>query len=159
MLNWQKGEFDQATGELQEGDCRLLPDYAEAHYTLGTVFKQQGKLAESAAELREAIRLQPDFAPEHIRRWRGCCASWVIRRARPNRPRRERTFAKSTNDRQAATFAQTRGSRLGTAMWKVRSRSFRSAINSAPDYAVASGWICFAQSGQKDDAKEFRKSC
>ena len=41
------------------------PDYAEAHYTLGTVYKQQNKLNDAAAELREAIRLQPDFGGAH----------------------------------------------------------------------------------------------
>src|SRR5260370_282076 len=41
------------------------PDYAEAHYTLGTVLKQQGKFQEAADALREAIRLQPDFAGAH----------------------------------------------------------------------------------------------
>jgi ASPIC/UnbV protein/VCBS repeat protein/tetratricopeptide repeat protein len=35
------------------------PDYAEAHYMLGTVLKQAGKLGEAAAALREAIRLDP----------------------------------------------------------------------------------------------------
>src|SRR2546422_2780309 len=38
---------------------------SEAHYTLGTVLKQQGRLPEAANALREAIRLQPDFAGAH----------------------------------------------------------------------------------------------
>jgi cytochrome c-type biogenesis protein CcmH/NrfG len=41
------------------------PDYAEAYYYAGTVYKQQNKLADSAVALREAIRLQPDFAGAH----------------------------------------------------------------------------------------------
>jgi serine/threonine-protein kinase len=36
-----------------------------AHYNLGTALRDQGKLDEAVAELREAIRLQPDFAPAH----------------------------------------------------------------------------------------------
>lgn len=48
-----------ATAELEKA-IQDQPNYAETHYTLCPVFKQQGKLQEAAAELREAIRLQPE---------------------------------------------------------------------------------------------------
>jgi serine/threonine-protein kinase len=44
---------------------RLKPDYAVAHYHLGTALSDQGKLTEAIAELREAIRLKPDYARPH----------------------------------------------------------------------------------------------
>ena len=41
------------------------PDYAEAYYTMGSVYKQMNKLPEAAEALRTALRLQPDFAGAH----------------------------------------------------------------------------------------------
>ena len=40
----------------------IKPDYAEAHYNLGAVLKERGKLEEAIAAYREAIRIKPDFA-------------------------------------------------------------------------------------------------
>jgi Flp pilus assembly protein TadD len=39
---------------------KLKPDYAEAHYMLGTALKQKGDLDKAEAALRTAIRLAPD---------------------------------------------------------------------------------------------------
>jgi tetratricopeptide (TPR) repeat protein len=44
---------------------RLKPEYAEAHYNLGRLLSDLGKLDEAIAEYREAIRLQPKYADAH----------------------------------------------------------------------------------------------
>src|SRR5438034_5966747 len=43
----------------------LFPYTTLFRSTLGTVLKQKGELAEAAKALREAIRLQPEFAGAH----------------------------------------------------------------------------------------------
>ena len=87
------------------------PDYAEAHYTLGTVLKQQGKLQEAAASLREAIRLQPDFAGAHT------TLSTILRQLGDEEgAARERLLgaqiSKDKTNLQAATFDTNSGKRL-----------------------------------------------
>src|SRR6185503_20199195 len=42
---------------------KAKPDYAEAHYALGTVLQQQGKFDEAIAACRQALRYAPN-APE-----------------------------------------------------------------------------------------------
>src|SRR5205823_119459 len=44
---------------------RLQPGYAEAHYNLGVILSMQGRLAESEAAYRAALRLRPDYADAH----------------------------------------------------------------------------------------------
>src|SRR5262249_18461656 len=58
---WQTGKFEEASAELEQA-LKIKPDYAEAYYTLGTVYKQMGKLPQAVDALRAAIRLQPEFA-------------------------------------------------------------------------------------------------
>ena len=48
-----------------ERAVKVKPDYAEAYYTLGTVYRQMGKLPLASEALQAAIRLQPDFAGAH----------------------------------------------------------------------------------------------
>ena len=43
----------------------LKPDYAEAHYNLGNVFRGEQRLDEAAAAYRRAVELRPDFADAH----------------------------------------------------------------------------------------------
>ena len=44
---------------------QLRPDFAEAHYNLGHLLKEQGQFAEAVASLQEALRLKPDFVEAH----------------------------------------------------------------------------------------------
>jgi tetratricopeptide (TPR) repeat protein len=41
------------------------PDDSYAHFSLGTVLSDQGKLEEAIAEYRAALRIQPDHADDH----------------------------------------------------------------------------------------------
>ncbi len=137
------------------------PDYAEAHYTLGTVYKQQGKLQESATELREAIRLQPDFAGAHT------TLAGVLRQLGDSKGAAEEgkegaRIVASTNNLQAARVSTNSGKRLlGAGDVEGAISQFRSAINSEPKYAAAHYQLGVAlnQKGDKDEAqKEFQKA-
>ncbi len=44
----------------------LEPDFAEAHYHLGSALKDQGKLDEAADCCRRALELKPDYAEAHV---------------------------------------------------------------------------------------------
>ncbi len=44
---------------------QLQPDYATAHYNLGTLFKEQGKLDEAVVCYQRALQLQPDYPLAH----------------------------------------------------------------------------------------------
>ena len=57
-MHWQSGDFDAAAREMQAA-LAISPEYAEAHFMLGTALKQKGDLAGAEAALREAIRLSP----------------------------------------------------------------------------------------------------
>jgi tetratricopeptide (TPR) repeat protein len=160
VLFWQRGEFDKATAELQTA-IQNQPNYAEAYYTLGTIFKQQAKLPEAAAALREAIRLQPDFAGAHT------TLAAVLRQLGDTQGAAEEaklgaTIAASTKNLQAATFSTNSGKRLldaGDVDGAIT--QFRSAINSAPNYAAAHYQLAMAlsQQGHKDEAtKELQKA-
>src|SRR5205085_5051016 len=107
---WQQGDFAASADELNAA-LAITPDYAEAHYTLGTVLKQLGKLEDSASHLREAIRLQPDFAGAHV------TLAAVLRQlgdvpGAEAEARLGSEIAKSKTNLQAATFATNSGKRL-----------------------------------------------
>jgi tetratricopeptide (TPR) repeat protein len=137
---------------------RAKPDYAEAFYTLGTVLRQQGKLQESATSLRKALSLQPDFAGAHT------TLAAVLRQLGDSEgaaaeAKAGAELAKRTTDLQAAVFATNSGKRLRNAGDLEGAISqFRSAINSAKDYAPAHFelGIALKQQGKKEEAqKEF----
>jgi tetratricopeptide (TPR) repeat protein len=159
-LYWQQGEFDKAASELRAA-IASQPNYAEAHYTLGTVLKQQGKLQDSAAELREAIRLQPDFAGAHT------TLAGVLRQlgdptGAAEEAKEGARIAASVNNLQAATVSTNSGKRLLNAGdLDGAIAQFRSAIHSEPKFAPAHYQLGLAlqRSGQKDEAqKEFAKA-
>ena len=160
MTFWQQGEFAKADDELRAA-IHAKPDYAEAHYTLGTVLKQEGKLKESAAALREAIRLQPDFAGAHT------TLAAVLRQmgdpsAAATESRLGEQISKDKTSLQGATFNTNSGKRLlqvGDLEGAIS--QFRSAIKLAPGYAPAHFQLAEAlrRKGDKAEAeKEFQKA-
>jgi Tfp pilus assembly protein PilF len=128
---------------------------------LGTVFKQQGKLPETAAELREATRLQPDFGGAHT------TLAQVLRQlgdaqGAADEAKAGARISAATNNQQAATFSTNSGKRLlsvGDVDGAIS--QFRSAIQSQPESAVAHYQLGLAlsQKGEKDAGqKEFQKA-
>jgi tetratricopeptide (TPR) repeat protein len=154
------GDVDGAAAELQKA-IRAKPDYAEAYYTLGTVLKQQSKLAESAQALREAIRLQPDFAGAHT------TLAGVLRQLGDTEGASAEAklgadLAKQKTDLQAAVFATNSGRRLrslGDLNGAIS--QFRAAIQAVKDYAPAHFELAIAlrQEGKNEEASsEFQKA-
>jgi Flp pilus assembly protein TadD len=157
---WQKGDFPQAAESLQSA-VKIKPDYSEAFYTLGTVYKQMNKLPEAAQALREAIRLQPEFMGAHttlaaVLRAEGDTAGADAE------SKTAADLSKRKTSLQAATFATNSGKRLLTAGDLPGAISqFRNAIQMVPDYAPAHYQLAIAleRSGQKDEASsEFHKA-
>src|SRR3989449_6681093 len=134
---------------------------SEAHYTLGTVLKQQGRLPEAANALREAIRLQPDFAGAHT------TLAAVLRQQGDTAGAKTETLAaeeitKSKTSLQAATFATNSGARLLNAGDLESAISqFQAAIKLVPTYAPAHYHLAVAlqRKGQHKEAQgEFQKA-
>jgi Flp pilus assembly protein TadD len=157
---WQQGEFTKSEDELRAA-IHAKPDYAEAHYTLGTVLKQEGKLQDSVTALREAIRLQHDFAGAHT------TLAAVLRQlgdpaGAATESRLGEQISKEKTSVQGATFNTNSGKRLLQAGDLEGAISqFRSAIRLAPSYAPAHLHLAEAlhRKGDKDEAeKEFQKA-
>ena len=60
QINMRDGHLDDAVNALQTA-LKADPGNAVAHYQLGLAFDQQGNLARSESEWREAVRLKPDL--------------------------------------------------------------------------------------------------
>ncbi len=56
-----KDQLPAAVAELEKA-TQLDPSQADAHYTLGVTYWQQGEFARAAGELRAAIKIRPDYA-------------------------------------------------------------------------------------------------
>jgi protein O-GlcNAc transferase len=152
---WQKGDFPEAAEQLRSA-IRVKPDYAEAHYTLGTVLKQMNQLPDAAAALREAIRLQPDFLGAHT------TLASVLRQmgdtdAANKESRAADAISKEKTGLQAATFATNSGKRLLNAGDLDGAISqFRNAVRLAPTFADAHLQLSVAltRKGQKAEAEQ-----
>jgi Flp pilus assembly protein TadD len=128
---------------------------------LGTVLRQENKLPEAADALREAIRLQPDFAGAHttlaaVLRQSGDAAGAAVE------AKAGTELAKQRTNEQAALFATNSGKRLMNAGDLDGAISqFRSAIAAKQDYAPAHFQLGLAlqRKGEKDEAeKELRRA-
>ncbi len=56
--------MDDAVASYREA-LRIEPDYAKAHYNLGNVLQEQGRLDDAVACYREALRIEPALADAH----------------------------------------------------------------------------------------------
>jgi len=120
------------------------------------VLKQQGNLQDAAVALREAIRLQPQFAGAHT------TLAATLRQlgdtaAADAESHRAQELFKQSNSLQAATFSTNSGSRLLKAGDVDGAISqFRSAISLAPNYAPAHQHLAEAlqHKGEEVEAEE-----
>ena len=154
-------EIFPAPAEQLRQAIQIRPDYAEAHYTLGTVLKQMNQLPEAAEALRQAIRLDPDFAGAHT------TLAAVLRQLGDSAGAAAESKAgaeivNQKNNLQAATFATNSGRRLlGAGDLDGAISQFRTAIRVMPSYALAHYelGLALSQKGLKDEASgEYRKA-
>jgi len=137
------GRFDESASELEQV-LKIKPDYAEASYTLGTVYKQQGKLDEAVEALRAALRLQPDLAGAHT-----TLAAVYKQQGKNDDAAEENRIANHIRETkmglQAASFATNSGIRLLNAGDLAGAISqFEQAIQASPDYAPAHRQLALA---------------
>ncbi|MGM9999342.1 MAG: tetratricopeptide repeat protein [Candidatus Bruticola sp.] len=59
VLNWIKGDLDQAESEWREA-VRLRPEMAKAHYNLGMLYRLKGDRVRASSFLNDAVRHNPD---------------------------------------------------------------------------------------------------
>jgi tetratricopeptide (TPR) repeat protein len=59
VVEWNANKFEEARQHFQEA-VEADPNHAEAHFMLGKVYINLGKLAESAAEFETYLKLAPD---------------------------------------------------------------------------------------------------
>ena len=125
------------------------------------MLKQQGQLQEAAASLREAIRLQPDFAGAHT------TLSAILRQLGDEEgAARERVLgaqiSQGKTSLQAATFNTNSGKRLlGLGDLEGAISQFRAAIGLLPTYAPAHFHLAEAlqRKGQSAEARqEFQRA-
>jgi Flp pilus assembly protein TadD len=62
---WQTGRAEEAS-KLFRDALQRKPDFADAHYMLGTVLRQQGSLEEAVGHFRHTITYRPTSAEAHL---------------------------------------------------------------------------------------------
>jgi len=64
MALYQKQEYDDARKELQYA-LKVKEHYPEAHFWLGKIAQEQGRLKEAAAAFKKCVEQAPYYAPAH----------------------------------------------------------------------------------------------
>ncbi len=131
------------------------PDYADAHYMLGTILKQQGAAAEALAEFREAVKYRPESAEAHLSLGQMLRQAGEADAAAAEMREAERLNRKKA-DEQASTFA------VGVGLQKLKTgdlagavAKLREAVRLAPDNAQAHYQLALAlqQTGARTEAR------
>ena len=71
-----RGQVDEAIAHYRKA-LEIRPDFAEAHYNLGTPWPRRGQVDEAIAHYRKALEIKPDKA-----RWLNDLA-WIRADASP----------------------------------------------------------------------------
>ena len=127
------GEAETAfRGVLQQGGNR-----AYVHNNLALVYQQQGKHAEAVAECREAIRLDPAYAPPRIVLGGSLLALGRVAEATAELERAVKLLPKEGLAREQLARAYTRGGRPAEAIEQYR--ALRDTAPDNPEYAYQLG--------------------
>ena len=136
MVLWQTGRGEDAAGAFRAAIARR-PDYADAHFMLGTVLRQKGAATEALAEFRATIAYRPTSAEAHLSLGQMLAQMGQAEAAAASLAEAERLNARKA-DAQASTFAVAVGAE------KIKSNDlagaidkFREAIRLAPENARA----------------------
>jgi tetratricopeptide (TPR) repeat protein len=60
VAHGDQGRLEEAIREFQTA-LQLQPNYAEAHYNLGLVYRSKNMLQAARSEFEQALRIRPDF--------------------------------------------------------------------------------------------------
>ena len=127
------GEAETAfRGVLQQGGNR-----AYVHNNLAIVYQQQGKHAEAVAESREAIRLDPAYAPPRIVLGGSLLALGRVPEATTELERAVKLLPKERLAREQLARAYARGANPGAAIEQYR--ALRELAPEDPEYAYQLG--------------------
>jgi len=127
------GEAETAfRGVLQQGGNR-----AYVHNNLALVYQQQGKHAEAVAECREAIRLDPAYAPPRIVLGGSLLALGRVAEATAELEHAVKLLPKEGVAREELARAYTRGGRPAEAIEQYR--ALRETAPDNPEYAYQLG--------------------
>jgi Flp pilus assembly protein TadD len=140
---------------------KAKPDYAEAHYALGTVLQQQGKFDEAIAACRQALRYAPNAPEIHNTLGTALRQKGDMESARVEFQEAAR-LNKKKSDMQAAMFALNTGrARLKEGNVDAAIERLEAAITLNPEDARAHYELAKAllQKGQKEAAQaEYQKA-
>lgn len=136
VLALKAGKLDEAEaafrGVLQQGGNR-----AYVHNNLALVYQQQGKHAEAVAECREAIRLDPAYAPPRIVLGGSLLALGRVAEATAELERAVKLLPKEGVAREQLARAYTRGGQPALAIEQYR--ALREMAPDNPEYAYQLG--------------------
>jgi tetratricopeptide (TPR) repeat protein len=154
----QAGRFDDAAVQLKRG-LELRPQNGDAWATLGSVYKQQGKLPEATDALRHAVDLLPAQPGPHI-----TLAGVLAEQGQQQQAAAERKKAAELTriavNRQRATFATNTGNMfLQKGQITDAIERYQEAVNSDPSFAEAHAGLAsaLARQGRSAEAAEESK--
>ncbi len=103
VIHWHQGELGRAVDALRAA-IAAAPQYADAHYALGSVLKTQRDWRGAAASLRQAISLQPDLFSARYALAQVLTAAGDDRGARSAMDEADRLRERSAREREAITW-------------------------------------------------------
>jgi Flp pilus assembly protein TadD len=154
VIYLQQSKLAEAASAFS-GAVKSKPDYAQAHYALGTVLQQQARLDEAIAAFRQALRYSPQAPEVHNNLGTALRQKGDMEAARVEFQEAAR-LNKKKSDMQAAVFAANTGrARLKEGKLDAAIERFEAAIKLYPDdpkvhYDLARALL---QKGQKRAAE------
>jgi Tfp pilus assembly protein PilF len=132
----QQGKLDDSIAAFR-GAITAKPDFAEAHYTLGTALQQKGDLDAAISAFRAAIKLAPLSPQIHNTLGTALRQKGEIEAARAEFAEAAR-LNKLKSDNQAAIFATNTGAqKLKEGDLDAAIERFEAALKLDPEYAPA----------------------
>lgn len=158
----------RASGRSEQARAPLTAQSTAAReaYLRGRQLWQEGKIAESIAELREATRLEPEFVLPHIALAESTHALVMGGKLDPRTAAAEIRRASEAAYRLAPRLAQTHATRAMLAFWydwrfDDAEESYREAIRLDPGEAGAlhdHGWLLIARGKLDEGIAEIRRA-
>lgn len=136
LIYWHMGDLQRAEASMREAIAGE-PDYADAHYALGSMLKTRREWAAAAASLRKAILLRPDLFSARYALAQVLTALGDERGSRAAFEEAERLRQRTELEREALTWTTVGIQRVDQADVNGAADAFRKAIASFEPYAPA----------------------